>query len=135
MCAEVAGLVCASLRQSPAHDVAQFDFPAIRDWLSFSPEREHARTSSIVVGYASASESAFVRRVNDVSFGHFHAAITAFRSLPRGKVAMADVLAQAFQPHSVISVVHLLRDDRPIEGAGESEFLRGACWVFPRSEA
>jgi hypothetical protein len=57
--------------------------------------------------------------------------VTAFRSLPRGKVEIADVLAQAFQPRHVVSVVHLLRDHRPIEGAGESEFQRGACWIFP----
>jgi hypothetical protein len=72
--------------------------------------------------------------VSDNLHGHFHAAVTAFRSLPRGRVEMADVLAQAFQPRSVVSVVHLLRDDRPIEGGGESEFLRGACWVFPIGE-
>jgi hypothetical protein len=76
----------------------------------------------------------FLRPVNERLNGHFHAAVTAFRSLPRGRVEIADVLAQAFQPRSVVSVVHLLRDDRPIEGGGESEFLRGACWVFPIGE-
>ncbi|MGH9421554.1 MAG: hypothetical protein ACRD3J_16370, partial [Thermoanaerobaculia bacterium] len=88
-----------------------------------------------VVGVASASASEtarpFLRPVNDEIQGHFHAAVTAFRSLPRGKVDIAGVIAQTFQPRSVLSVVHLLRDNRPIEGAGESEFLRGACWVFP----
>lgn len=136
MAAEVFGLVCAMLRRSPAHgDAARFEFPNVREWLSFTPEHEHARSSSLVVGIASSSPSAtlrpFVRPVSDEFVGHFHAAVIAFRSLPRGKVQIREVLAQAFQPRSVTAVVHLLRDDRPIEGAGESEFQRGACWVFP----
>jgi anti-anti-sigma factor len=136
MAAEVSGLVCALLRRSPAQpDPARFDFPSVREWLSFLPEHEYARTSSIVVGFASASPSEevrpFLRPISDAFCGHFHAAVTAFRSLARGKVKISEVLAQAFQPRSVVSVVHLLRDSRPIEGAGESEFQRGACWVFP----
>jgi anti-anti-sigma factor len=140
MAAEVAGLVCARLRRSPAQSGgARFDFPAVREWLSFTPEREYARFSSLVVGVASTSPSAtmrpFLRPVSDEFshefYGHFHAAVTAFRSLPRGKLEIADVVAESFQPRSVFSVVHLLRDARPIEGAGESEFQRGACWVFP----
>lgn len=136
MAAEITGLVCARLRRSPAQsDVARFDFPAVREWLSFTREREYARFSSLVVGVASASPSAamspFVRPISDDFHGHFHAAVTAFRSLPRGKLEVAEVVAESLQPRSVFSVVHLLRDARPIEGVGESEFQRGACWVFP----
>jgi len=99
------------------------------------PEHEYTRTSSIVVGLATASPSAearpFVRPVSDALDGHFHAAVTSFRSLPRGKVELAEVVTQAFQSRSLLSVVHLLHDTRPVEGAGESEFHRGACWLFP----
>jgi hypothetical protein len=91
-----------------------------------------------VVGLVSASPSAslapFLRPVSDDYHGHFHAVVTAFRSLPRGKLPVADIVAAWLQPRSVISVVHLLRDARPIEGAGESEFQRGACWIFPIAE-
>lgn len=140
MAAEVSGLVCAVLRRSPvAADPARFEFPAVRQWLSFTPEREHARSSSLVAGIAAttASESMrpFLRPVSDQFSGHFHAAVTAFRSLARGKVQMNDVLAEMFQPRSILTVAHLLRDNRAIEGAGESEFLRGACWVFPLATA
>lgn len=136
LAAEVFGLVCTMLRRPPTqHDPARFDFPVVREWLSFASEHEYARTSSLVVGVASSSPSdalrTFIRPVSDKFGGHFHAAVTAFRSLPRGQVEMSDVLREVFQPRSVVSVVHLLRDDRPIEGAGESEFHRGACWVFP----
>jgi hypothetical protein len=103
--------------------------------LSFTPEREFARFSCLVVGLASSSPSAslvpFLRPVSDEYQGHFHAAVTAFRSLPRGKLPIAEVVSTWLQPRSLSSVVHLLRDARPNEGAGESEFQRGACWVFP----
>jgi anti-anti-sigma factor len=136
MAADVGGLVCARLRRSPARgEAVNLDFPAVREWLSFTPEREFARFSSLVVGLASSSPSAslrpFLRPVSDEYHGHFHAAVTAFRSLPRGKLPVTDIVAAWLQPKSVISVVHLLRDARPIEGAGESEFQRGVCWIFP----
>lgn len=139
MAAEINGLVCARLRRSPARgDGVPFDFPAVRDWLSFMPEHEFARFSCLVVGLASASPSTslapFLRPLDEDRQGHFHAVVTAFRSLPRGKLPVADIVSAWLQPRSVISVVHLLRDARPIEGAGESEFQRGACWVFPIPE-
>ena len=135
MAADIAGLVCARLRRSPGRGDVHFDFPAVREWLSFTPEREFARFSCVTVGLASASPSAtlapFLRPVSDEHQGHFHSAVTTFRSLPRGKLQIAEIVSEAFQPRSVLSVVHLLRDTRAIEGAGESEFQRGACWVFP----
>ena len=136
MAADIAGLVCARLRRSPAKGTAvQFDFPAVREWLSFTPEREFARFSALVVGVVSTSPTPslapLLRPVDDEHQGHFHAAVTAFRSLPRGKLPVTDIVTSWLQPRSVVSVVHLLRDARPIEGAGESEFQRGACWIFP----
>lgn len=136
MAVDIAGLVCTRLRRSPAMDESvRFDFPAVREWLSFTPEREFARFSALVVGVASSSPSAalapFVRPLSNEYQGHFHAIVTSFRSLARGKVPIVDVVAEWLQPKSVLSVVHLLRDTRPVEGAGESEFQRGTCWVFP----
>jgi hypothetical protein len=127
MAADITGLICARLRRSPARGDVRFDFPAVREWLSFSPEREFARFSGLVVGVASSSPSAslapFVRSIGDEYQGHFHAVVTAFRSLPRGKVPLNEVVSTWLQPRNVLSVVHLLR--------GESEFQRGTCWVFP----
>lgn len=141
MAVDIAGLVCARLRRSPATaDAVNFDFPAVREWFSFTPEREFARFSGLVVGLASTSTSPssslapFLRPLGDEHHGHFHAIVTAFRSLPRGKLPVGQIISTWLQPRSVISVVHLLRDARPIEGAGESEFQRGACWIFPIAE-
>jgi len=144
MAADIAGLVCTRLRRSPMRgdpmrgNTVQFDFPAVREWFSFTPEREFARFSGLVVGLASSSPSAslapFLRPVSEEYHGHFHTIVTAFRSLPRGKLPVGQIVSTWLQPRSVLSVVHLLRDARPIEGAGESEFQRGACWIFPIAE-
>lgn len=139
MAVDIAGLVCARLRRSPAAgEAVNFDFPAVREWFSFTPEREFARFSGLVVGLASTAPSPslapFLRPLGDEHQGHFHAIVTAFRSLPRGKLPVGQIISTWLQPRSVISVVHLLRDARPIEGAGESEFQRGACWIFPIAE-
>ncbi|MEA2572606.1 MAG: hypothetical protein QOI24_4607 [Acidobacteriota bacterium] len=135
MAADIAGLVCARLRRSPARENVNFDFPAVREWMSFTPEREFARFSCLVTGLASVSPSAsqapFLRPVSDEHHGHFHAVVTAFRSLPRGKLPVGEIVSTWLQPRSLVSVVHLLRDERAIEGAGESEFQRGVCWLFP----
>jgi hypothetical protein len=29
------------------------------------------------------------------------------------------------------TLLHLLNDDREFEGLGQSEFMRGACWIGP----
>jgi anti-sigma B factor antagonist/stage II sporulation protein AA (anti-sigma F factor antagonist) len=138
MAADIAGLVCARLRRSPARGDVNFDFPAVREWMSFTPEREFARFSCLVTGLASVSPSGsqapFLRPVSDEHQGHFHAVVTAFRSLPRGKLPVGEIVSTWLQPRSLVSVVHLLRDERPIEGAGESEFQRGVCWLFPIAE-
>src|SRR5205823_207577 len=90
----------------------------------FTPEREFARFSCLVVGLASSSPSAslvpFLRPLSDEHHGHFHAVVTAFRSLPRGKLPVADIVAEWLQPRSVISVVHLLRAAPPPESAPAS---------------
>jgi hypothetical protein len=32
------------------------------------------------------------------------------------------------------TLLHLLADDRQFEGVGQSEFMRGACWMGPIAE-
>ena len=44
---------------------------------------------------------------------------------------MAATVQHLFQPGRVETVLHLLGDSRPILGAGESTFTRGAFWFVP----
>jgi anti-anti-sigma factor len=147
--AESAGLVGAALRQSPAMArqtdsepaADQFAHPAVRDWLSFAPERVHPRSLALVVGVAArvpcqngdSRLSAFLRPLSaegDVA-GHFHAAVFSYRPLKKRRLDLVPTVGALFESEHVAGVLHLLGDFRELNGAGESAFVSGACWVAP----
>jgi hypothetical protein len=63
--------------------------------------------------------------------GHFHAAAFPYRPLRKGRVELPDTVGTLFESEQVLGLLHLLNDWRPASGAGESRFLRGACWCAP----
>src|SRR5262249_21682792 len=144
--AETAGLVGASLRRSPVSKQngacsAPFEFPDIREWLSYSPERAYGRSLSLVAGIATKDVSQENRNnilpmlrpvaVGEWPVGHFHAAVFPYRPLKKGTLDLKTTVSTLFDTGGVQSVMHLLNDTRAINGAGESEFVRGACWFAP----
>jgi len=136
--AESAGLMGAALRQSPAAG-SRFDFalPGVRDWLWFTPERAFARGLALVVGIAARGEinglARFLRPLGAEPWpaGHFHAAAFSFRPLRRGRIDLGSTVASLFEGEHLHGLMHLLHDDRPITGGGESELVRGAAWIGP----
>jgi anti-anti-sigma factor len=146
--AESAGLVGAKLNQSPAEAPAasgsRFDFPAVRDWLSFSPERIYPRHLALLVGVAclkdsefAASElSAMLRPIDREAslFGHFHAAVFPYRPLKKRTLDLEATVQELFGSGTILDVLHLFRDDREPLGVGETELLGGACWTSPIRE-
>ncbi|HXE90025.1 MAG TPA: STAS domain-containing protein [Terriglobales bacterium] len=138
--AEAAGLAGAALRRSPAMAGGPpdpFAHPVIRDWISFSPERVHTHSVCVAVGVAThnapAALAPLVRPLRNPTApsGHFHAAAFSYRPLARGRVDLKETVTSLFSTEKLRGVLHLLHDDRPIVGAGESEFVRGACWIGP----
>jgi anti-anti-sigma factor len=144
--AETSGLIAATLRKSPAAvadaQVARLSHPEIRQWLSFSPERSHVHTLAVIVGVASRGDPAggmanqlapLLRPLGPQSeiHGHFHAAVFSYRPFKKRKLELSDIVGTLFDSEDLQAVVHLLHDDREITGGGESEFLRGACWISP----
>lgn len=146
--ADCAGLVGAQLRQSPArlpHDGSdRFALPGIREWLSFSAEQIHRHNLVLIVGIAAAGPvepssplSALLRPMEpngDLS-GHFHAAVFPYRPLKKRVLPLGPSVSELFESGSIEDVLHLLRDDRPTSGAGESELFGGACWLGPIESA
>jgi anti-anti-sigma factor len=137
--AESAGLIGASLRRSPA-EVSEgepaFEFPALRDWLSFTSEPAWQRMSTVICGVVTSattppSLAPLVRPLADEAgpWGHLHAAVFGFHPLPRGSIEVDTVLRPWFEHDTVEAVLHLLADDR--EGVRESALTRGACWIAP----
>jgi hypothetical protein len=140
MLLESAGLMGASLLRSPALSAppsAPFDHPGIRQWLSFTSERVYSRSLSLVVGIAAPAAHQSLRRVlrpvteGSAIGGHFHAAAFSYRPLRRGETDLKTAATALFEAETLQGVLHLLNDQRQIIGAGESEFLRGACWIGP----
>ena len=67
--------------------------------------------------------------------GHFHAAVFTYGPIQRGRIDLRATVTRLFETEKLQTVLHLLHDDRPIVGAGESEFTRGACWIGPLAPA
>jgi hypothetical protein len=135
------GLVGAALRRSPVGLSAGLDpfaHPEVRDWLSFTPEPAHSRCTALVVGVATREPTPalapFVRPLTGAApelQGHFHASVVPYRPLPGGAVGLASTVSHLFEPGRIETILHLLGDSRPIVGAGESTFTRGAVWYVP----
>ena len=137
--AESASVIGASLVRSPAFSqgTSPWEFPEIRNWLTFTSEQNDDRNLVLIVGVACKSPDgaaqAFLRPFGastDLA-GHFHAAVMPYRPLPKGMLNLAATVNEMFTVDSARSVRHLLADDRPFEGVGETELMRGACWCGP----
>jgi hypothetical protein len=146
MIAETAGLIGAALRRSPMSATdgqAPFEFPRIRNWLSFTAEPAYTNRVALVAGVAMRGEcdglGPFIRRFSkgwgDSLAGHFHAAAFSYRPIQRGRIELKSSVKTLFEGQALEGILHLLTDDRGISGAGESEFIRGACWIGPISIA
>lgn len=139
MVGEPRGLVGASLRRSPALAApvdARLGFPEVREWISFTAEPAFRDGQSLVVGIATRTPDAtlapWLRPLAPAGpEGHFHAAAFSYRPLPRGRVGLRETVASLFESAILQGVLHLLHDPRERIGAGESEFVRGVCWVAP----
>ncbi len=134
---ETAGLVGAALRKSPALPNGagdHFGFPQIRDWLSFTSERAYRDSTSFVTGVVAREGGGFaswLRPIGAGLLGHFHAASFSYGPLPKGHIELGTTVNNLFESSGLQAVLHLLTDLREFNGAGESEFLRGALWIAP----
>jgi anti-anti-sigma factor len=134
--AESAGLMGAVLKLPPVSGAKLFAYPDVRQWLSFSPERCFPHALALIAGVASSRPpdalSPFVRPLarQSIASGHFHAAAFGYRPLQKGRVEMKPTIRSLFEAGGLQGVLHLLADDRDT-GGGESELLRGACWIGP----
>jgi hypothetical protein len=139
---ETAGLVGAALRRSPgrADATSPLAFPGVRDWLSFTTERTNERNLALIVGIAvrepTTPVAPFVRALAAGASvqGHFHAAVFPYRPVQRGELVLDKTIGGLLATDTLQTLLHLLTDDRQFEGVGQSEFMRGACWLGPITE-
>jgi anti-anti-sigma factor len=141
--AESAGLVGAALRRSPVIDgpdgrgrASLFAHPDIRGWLTFTTEPAFPRALALIVGVVARSRARSVPLLRALGpdsspAGHLHAAAFSFRPLKKGRLDLKETVATLFHAESLLSILHLLHDDREIASAGQSQLIRGACWIGP----
>jgi anti-anti-sigma factor len=136
--AETAGLLGAALRRSPAEPLRGGDFfahPSVRTRLSFSAERTFSHSVSLAAGIVArtigTADAEQLRPIAPNAVGHVHAAAFRFRPIQKGPIDLDETVADLFEPNQLMGVMHLLSDDRGPAGAGESELIRGACWIAP----
>jgi anti-sigma B factor antagonist len=137
--AETAGLAGVKLRRSPTEGGAspvRFEVPAVREWLSFAPERIHPVSTTLIAGVVARGPgdalSAHLRPLGFMELsGHFHAAVFSYQPLPQRTVELGELVRGLFRNHQLRDVLHLVWDDRGEAGVGESALLRGVAWVSP----
>jgi anti-anti-sigma factor len=135
--AETAGLVGATLRKPlDSAPPDRFAFPQIRDWLSFTSERAHRDTTTLVVGVVAKPGHKLSPWLRPLAKGvelraHFHAAAFPYRPIRKGRLELPATVAELFENSAPQALLHLLADNRDIHGVGESEFHRGALWFAP----
>jgi anti-anti-sigma factor len=133
--AEAAGLVGAALRQSPATGAPSLEFPAVRDWISFTTERTSERSLALLVGVVGRNPvgdaAAFLRPLGNDSglCAHVHAALFPYRPVQRGELPFGRTIATLLTTIAPSTVLHLMADTRPFDGFGETDLVRGACWL------
>ena len=138
--AEVEGLVGVSLTRSPGLIQAADrpgDFPEMRNWLAFCGERLHRQTLALVVAFASRDPAHAtlpyltpLPSCPDIR-AHAHAIILPFQPLQQGVLELDAAVRAAFKDSEPRGLLHLVEDDRPVIGLGQSAFIRGACWCAP----
>lgn len=143
MVAESAGLIGAVLRRPPSMEAASnapFEFPQVREWLSFTAEPAYTRSLVLVAGVAARGDArplAPILRPLGAGSGiqaHFHAATFSYHPLQKGEIDLNKTVRSLFENQILQGVLHLLTDDRAIAGVGQSQFVRGACWLAPLTE-
>lgn len=136
---ETAGIVGASLIKSPAlvnSSEGIFGFPGIQDCISFTSEKSHNGTLIASFGVASrlphSRINSYLRSYGDVNtYLHMHSSVFSYQPLMKGRLDLKDTIYSLFEKQSLLSVIHLLLDDREIIGLGDTELVRGAVWISP----
>jgi anti-anti-sigma factor len=138
--AEVEGLVGTALARSPGLIQAgdrPGEFPEVRNWLAFCGDRVHRQSQALVVAFASRdpahAAAPFLGPVlsRPEIRAHAHAVVMPFRSIPQGNLALDTAVQAVFEDSEPRGLLHLIEDDRPVIGLGQSAFIRGACWCAP----
>ena len=137
--AEAAGLVGAALQKIAGGQPLAHELPAVRDWLSFTTERTSEKSLCLLVGIAGRTmpeeAAAFLRPIKTelqrARIGARSRGGVSLSACAAGRVAFRRDGGRSFAASTPNAVLHLMADTRPFEGVGETDLVRGACWMGP----
>lgn len=114
-----------------------FEFPDLRDRMSCTTERGTDRSTVLVCGIVAREPSPALRPhvrplgMGSELHGHLHALVFPYRPVQQGSLELGATVRQLLEGALPVSLVHLLADDRPYEGIGQTDLYRGALWFAP----
>jgi hypothetical protein len=135
MIAESNGLVGVSLKTSPVSGKFPFSFPEVRNNIKFTTEPVLLRSLTVAFGIFSSNPDnhlkPFLRPIDRSGkmFAHVHAAVFPPTPLRKEEIDYTATINTLFNDTEIIDVIHLLNDNRDINGLGESTFKSGYCWT------
>lgn len=137
--AETGGLVGANLIRSPGKIAGNpiSNSMEVRDWLSFCGEKVFAGEQTLVFGVVARSSGtgnhSLLKQLpsNPDLAAHIHAVVFPYQPLPNGLIELKPQVDKFFSGPPPMALLRLVDDNRPVQGLGESTFIRGACWCAP----
>jgi len=114
-----------------------FEFPQIRDNFNITSEPAFGGHMAVCAGLScikpvldkNAAEFLRPMAVTSNIYGHFHASVFEFTPLKKNCTDPAELMAALYEKGSPEAVFHLINDWRDINGAGETGFISGTCWI------
>ncbi|OFX74437.1 MAG: hypothetical protein A2X12_08715 [Bacteroidetes bacterium GWE2_29_8] len=137
MIAETDGLIGAAINTQTNNSTQNiFDYPEIKEKLYFNTEPIYEKMLTLVTGIVTKNKQGqlnkFVRPLNSTSsdlLAHSHAAIFDYMPLKKRTTSLSEMLKDLLENKELVDILHLINDDRIINGSGESKFTKGHCWI------
>ena len=137
MIAESGGLIGTSLNASPVDGKIIFSFPEIKETVNFTTEPAHNKMLTLSAGFisgeANEDEARFLRPLlpGKSLKGHVHSSVFPYIPLKKTDIDLNETIEYLFNNSEIADILHLTNDIREITGQGESQFIKGLCWVVP----
>lgn len=139
MLAESAGIVGLSLNNQDITTQEDsknlFGFPQVRESMMFTTEPAYANHITLTIGIVCSPDDPVLNRFtrplngNAEKNSHFHTAIFNHHPIKTAQLSLQETLSRLFNTAHLQGVLHLIQDNRPLTGVGESEFKNGICWI------
>ena len=134
--AESDGVLGAHLIQSPTliNNSVRVEGIGLREWLTFTGERAFIGDQVLAVGFASLKPNQSLKpllrqpSIDDEWFLHIHAAVFPYQPIQNGLLDLQTQLSRFLNGPPPKALMHLINDQRPEAGLGQTRFSRGAVW-------